>query len=119
MAHLNRVTLIGNLTRDPEMRYTADGKAVTSFSLAVGRPSKNGEADFFDVTAWERLAETCTQFLKKGRQVLVEGYLHQEKWEKDGQKRSKITVTALNVQFLGSPKSEEPEAAPAHAETEE
>ena len=113
MAGLNKVILIGNVGKDPEMRYTANGKAVTSFSLAVNRNVSGGadgerreETDWFDIVAWERLAELCSQFLQKGRQTYVEGRLQTRSWEgQDGQKRYRTEVVASTVLFLGSPGS--------------
>ena len=108
MANYNRVILVGNLTRDPEKRYTANGVPVTNFSLAVNRRYRQGESEreetlFIDIVTWQRLAETCAEYLGKGRPVLVEGRLVQRKWEtEDGQRRSKIEVNADLVQFLGS-----------------
>lgn len=108
MANLARIIMVGNLTRDPELRYTAGGTAVASLSVAVNRRTKKGEewteeVSFFDVTTFGRRAETCAEYLAKGRPVLVEGDLVQRRWEtQDGQKRSKIEVQAFSVQFLGS-----------------
>jgi len=110
MASLNKVMLIGNLGKDPEMRYTANGKAVTSFSLACNRNytasdgERREETDWFDVVTWDKLAETCSQFLQKGRQAYVEGRLHTRSWEgQDGQKRYRTEVIANTVLFLGGP----------------
>lgn len=102
MANYNRVVLMGNLCRDPEMRYTSSGMAVASFGLAINRKSKDKkEVDFFDISAWDKTAELCNQYLEKGSGVLIEGRLKQERWEDDGgNKRSKIVVVASAVQFL-------------------
>lgn len=107
MADLNRVFLIGRLTQDPELRYTPNGAAVTDLRVATSRSwtGKDGERKedtlFIDVTVWNRQAENCCQYLKKGRQVHVEGYLRSESWESPtGEKRSKIKVEADRVQFL-------------------
>lgn len=106
MANLNRVLLIGRLTRDPELRYTAGGTAVADFGLAVNRRRKQGdewgeEVAYVDLTAWGRTAELANQYLAKGRQVFVEGYLKFDQWtSQDGQKRSKLGVTIENMQFL-------------------
>ena len=104
----NRVILIGNLTRDPELRYTPSGVAVCDLSLAVSSTRGKGadrkeETVFVDVTVWERMAENCNEYLSKGRPVLVEGRLRQDTWDdrETGKKRSKLAVTALSVQFLG------------------
>lgn len=104
----NRVVLLGNLTRDPELRYTPQGTAVTDLGLAVNRVSGRGtdrkeETTFVDVTVWERRAEICCEYLTKGRQVLIEGRLHLDQWEdrETGQKRNKLKVIASDVQFVG------------------
>ncbi len=106
---INQVVLMGRLTRDPEQRTTTTGKTVVSFSLAVDRMSQsadgNDTADFFDVTAWEKLGELIMQYLGKGRRVLVQGRLRQDSWDdKDtGKKRSKVEVVATDVTFLDGP----------------
>ena len=105
-ASLNVVVLVGNLTRDPELRYTPGGMAVTSFGLAVNNRRKVGEEwkeepCFVDVKVFGRMAETSSEFLSKGRPVAIEGRLSYSKWEKDGQTRSKLEVIANNIQFLG------------------
>ncbi len=109
MAGLNKVMLIGNVGKDPEMRYTANGSAVTTFSLACNRTftgadgERREETDWFEVVTWTKLAELCSQFLQKGRQAYVEGRLHTRSWEgQDGQKRYKTEVVAQTVLFLGS-----------------
>lgn len=122
MANLNRVFLIGRLTRDPEMRYTQSGTAICNFGLAVNRTwkgqdgQKQEDTTFVDITAWGRTGELAQQYLAKGRQVFLEGYLKFEQWEdrNGGGKRSKLSVTAENLQFLDSRTTErEPqEAAP-------
>ncbi|HEV2093267.1 MAG TPA: single-stranded DNA-binding protein [Rubrobacter sp.] len=103
MVSFNRVILAGNLTRDPELRFTNDGVPVCSFGLAVNRVrSKSEEVDFFDISAWRELGETIANYKKKGDPILVEGRLQYRTWEaQDGSKRSKVDVTADNVQFLG------------------
>ncbi|MEK7448461.1 MAG: single-stranded DNA-binding protein [Planctomycetota bacterium] len=119
MATLNKVFLMGNLTRDPELRYTPDGTPVCSFGLAVNRfyttagGEKKQDAIFVDITVWRKQAENCAEYLKKGRPVMVEGRLEMDTWEgKDGQKRSKLRVVAVNVQFMGArPTGEETPAA--------
>lgn len=97
---VNQVFLIGRLTRDPEQRTTASGKTVANFSIAVDRG--NDEADFFEITTWEKLAELVVKYLEKGRQVHVQGRLRQETWDdKDtGKKRSRIAINATDVTFL-------------------
>ena len=118
MANYNKVILMGNLTRDPELRYTPNGTAVATLSLAVNRRYKvndetREETDFFDIVVFGKQAENCSEYLQKGRPVLVDGRLQQRRWETDeGQKRSKVEVVAFTVQFLGTSRSPEP-AAPA------
>jgi single-strand DNA-binding protein len=109
MANLNKVMLIGNLTRDPELRYIPSGQAVTTFTIAVSRTynSKTGdkkeEVAFIRIVAWARLAEICNEYLKKGRPVFVEGRIQTRSWDgPDGNKRYATEVLADNVQFLGS-----------------
>ena len=110
MATVNKVMLIGNLTRDPELRYTPQGAAVCEFALALNRNYTNKqsgqrveEVSFIDIVAWARTAELCAEYLKKGRQVFIEGRLTQDRWEaQDGRKMSKVRVTAENIQFLGA-----------------
>ena len=111
MASLNRVFLIGNLTRDPELRYTPEGTAVLDLGLAVSRVyttkdnEKKTEVCFVDVVVWRRQAETCHEYLSKGSPIFVEGRLQFDQWEtSDGEKRSKLRVIANRVQFLGRPK---------------
>ena len=118
MASLNKVILIGNVGNDPEMRYTPDGKPVTSFNLAVSRRyttregERREETEWFTVVTWNRLAETCNQFLARGRRAYVEGRLRSRVWEgQDGQKRFRNEVIANKVVFLDrqpvAPASEE------------
>ena len=104
---MNRIFLIGRLTRDPELRYVPSGQPVANFTLAVDRSFKNSqgerETDFIDIVAWGKTGEICAEYLKKGRQVMIEGRLKQDRWEaQDGKKMSKVRVTAENVQFVGS-----------------
>jgi single-strand DNA-binding protein len=106
MASYNRVILVGNLTRDPELRYTPSGTAVSEIGLAVNdRVKRNDqwvdEPTFIDVTLWERTAEVANEYLSKGSPVLIEGRLKLDTWEKDGQKRSKLRVIANKMQMLG------------------
>ncbi len=109
MASFNKVLLMGNLTRDPELRYTASGAAVASFGLAVNRRYKQGddwkdEVCYVDITVWAKQAENCAEYLHKGSPVFVEGRLNFQSWESDtGQKRNKLDVVANTVQFLGRP----------------
>ena len=123
MASLNKVLLIGNLTKDPELRYTPNGTAVTNLRLAVNRKFKdrNGELKedtcFLTVTAWDKQAEICNQYLQKGRAVFVEGILQSRSWETtDKQKRSTIDVRAERIQFLSGPAKGGGEGAPASGE---
>ena len=116
-ASLNRVFLIGNLTRDPELRYLASGQAVATFTIAVNRAYTAGtgerkeETSFVRVVVWARRAEVCNEYLRKGSPVFVEGRLQSRSWEaQDGTKRSTTEVVANNVQFLGR--------APREAEAE-
>ena len=105
---LNQVTLMGNLTRDPELRQTPNGQNVTSFSLALNRSYKDASGawqeatDYIDCVSWGPLAERVAQYLTKGRRCLVQGRLQSRSWEQDGQKRSKVEVLASDVTFLAS-----------------
>jgi single-strand DNA-binding protein len=101
----NKAFFIGNLTRDPEMRYTPSGIAVTRFTVAVNRNFKKdgeqkSETDFIRIVAWRRLAEICGEFLKKGSAVYVEGRLQIDTYEKDGEKKTSVEVVADNMQIL-------------------
>lgn len=102
---INQVILMGRLTRDPEQRTTTTGKTIVSFSIAVDRGGQDDQADFFNVTAWEKLGELVMQYLSKGRRVLVQGRLRQDSWDdkESGQKRSRVEVTATDVTFLDGP----------------
>lgn len=110
VADFNKVMLMGNLTRDPEVRYTPSGTAVADLGLAVNRSFKGtdgqlkDETCFVRVTVWSRQAENCAQYLKKGSPVFVEGRLKYDEWEKDGQKQSRLSVVGERVQFLGAPR---------------
>lgn len=105
----NQVILMGNLTRDPELRQTPNGHSVASFGLALNRSYKGSDGnwqeatDFIDVVAWGPLGERVSQYLAKGRQCLVNGRLQSRSWEQDGQKRNKVEVVAQDVTFLGGP----------------
>ena len=114
MANLNKVLLIGNLTRDPEPRFTPSGTQVTTFDLAVNRDYRTKEGEkkretcFVTIETWGRQAETCAEYLRKGSSVFVEGRLKFRNWEtQTGEKRSKLEVTAERIQFLGSRRAEE------------
>lgn len=105
MANFNRVILVGNLTRDVELRYTPGGTPVTDISIAVNERIKRNEewveeTSYFDVTIWGRTAEVAGQYLSKGRSVLIEGRLKQDRWEQDGQKRSKVKIICEKMQML-------------------
>ena len=123
---MNNVVLVGRLTREPSMRYTPSGVAVANFSLAVDRPFANAdgkkECDFIDIVAWRKTAETCAEYLDKGRLVGVEGRLQIRSYEdKEGNKRKVAEVVANNVRFLDSKKKDEqatPESAPAPSDTD-
>ncbi len=113
MANLNKVMLIGRLTRDPELKYIPSGAAVAEFGFAVNRyyNTPNGERKedtcFLEISAWGKLGETVNSYLRKGRQVYVEGHLTYSEWQtQEGQKRSRIRVVAETVQFLDSTRSE-------------
>lgn len=105
---LNRIVLIGRLTADPQLRYTQNGTAVTTFRLAVdrGRPNQQGEreTDFIDIVTWQKLAETCANNLNKGRLVAVDGRLQIREYEYEGQRRRAAEVVADTVRFLDWPK---------------
>lgn len=108
MSNLNKVMLMGRLTRDPELRYTPQGSAVTEIGVAINREYTVGterrkETTFVDVTLWKRQAEVVCQYLKKGGPIFIEGRLSLDSWEtQDGQKRSRLRVVAENFQFLGT-----------------
>lgn len=107
MNDVNYVILIGRLVRDAELKYTNSGLAVSSFAIAVNRSKKQGESwidevSFFDIALFGKRAESLNQYLLKGGQIAVEGMLVQDRWENDGQKRSKVRVFCNNVQLLGS-----------------
>ncbi len=109
MANLNKVLLIGRLTRDPESRSTPSGQTVVSLGLAVNRTytrrdsgEKVEETAFVDVEAWGRTGETIARYMRRGRQIFIEGRLKFDSWEKDGQRRSKLSVVAETFQFLDS-----------------
>ena len=121
MSNINNVVLLGNLTREIELRFTPKGSAVANMGLALNRVwtdesgQKKEEVTFLDVAVFSKQAENCAKYLKKGSQVAVIGRLRQENWDdkNTGQKRSKITIVADNVQFLGSPAGGEGGAAAA------
>lgn len=107
---MNSLHIIGNLTKDPELRTTPSGLSVCSFTVAVNRRKKDGnqpEADFFNVTAWRERGETCAKYLSKGRKVSVVGPVSVRTWESNGKHGASLEVTADDVEFI-SPKGEEP-----------
>lgn len=111
---INQVILMGRLTRDPEQRTTTTGKTIASFSIAVDRAGQDDQADFFDVTAWEKLGDLAVQYLSKGRRVLVQGRLRQDSWDdkETGKKRSRVEITATDITFLDGPASDSQNSAP-------
>ena len=136
MASVNKVILVGNCTRDPEVRYTPKGTAVTDLGLAMNRyyssdgGEKREETTFVDVTLWGRQAEVAAEYLKKGRPVYIEGRLQMDSWEdkNSGQKRSKLKVVGEQMQLLGSREGgggggggfqQERESAPPQQESQE
>ncbi|HUI45246.1 MAG TPA: single-stranded DNA-binding protein [Nitrospirota bacterium] len=106
MTSFNKVILLGNLTRDPEVRYTPNGIAVASFAIAVNRKYKQGdetkeEVSYIDIVVFGKQAESCGQYINKGDSVLIDGRLQQRRWEtEEGQKRTKIEVVAQSVNFM-------------------
>jgi len=119
MVSLNRVLLIGNLTKDPELRYTPSGTPVANLRLAVNSSFKDQagqrkeETCFVTIVVWSRQAEICQQYLKKGRSVFIEGRLLYRSWESEGKTRSTMEVRADRVQFLGAPSGAPRDTAPA------
>ncbi len=130
---LNTVSIMGNLTRDPEMKYTSSGRPVCNLSIANNRVySKNGEkiseVSYFDVEVWGVVAENCSKYLSRGSGIIVEGRLKQDRWERDGKTQSRVRIVANNVHFLpkrgeggggsmGSQGAGSPEMASAPADT--
>ncbi|MBF0387400.1 MAG: single-stranded DNA-binding protein [Candidatus Omnitrophica bacterium] len=113
---LNSVNIMGNLTRDPELKSTPSGKSVCKMSIANNRIyTKNNEkvteVSYFDIDVWGVVAENCVKYLKKGNGIIVEGRLRQDRWEKDGKTQSRVTITANNIHFM--PKKREETSAPA------
>jgi len=105
MSDYNNVGILGRLTRDPELSYTGNQTPICKFSIANNKRGTNGqdEVNFFDIVAWSKVATNCSQYLKKGSQVLISGRLEQNRYQdKTGQNRSSITVVAVSVQFIGS-----------------
>lgn len=122
MTDINHVVLIGRLTKDlgtdeRSFGYVANGQARANVSIAVNRSRKNGdqwvdEVNYFDVTIWGKTAENLKPYLTKGKQIAIDGYLKQDRWEKDGQKMSKVSIVANNVQLLGGRGDGPAQAAP-------
>jgi single-strand DNA-binding protein len=107
---VNVVTLIGNLATEVELREVGPEKKVASFVLAVDRASREGGADFVSVSAWDRQAELCAEYLGKGRRIAVDGRLKSRSWEEEGKRRSAVEVVARRVEFLGGgPRRDEEE----------
>jgi single-strand DNA-binding protein len=112
MASLNKVMLLGNLTRDPEIKYLPSGTAVADIGLAINRRFRTQQGEdkeetcFVSVEVWGRQAETCGEYLSKGSPLLVEGRLKYEEWERDGKKNSRLKVVAERTQFVGGRRSE-------------
>lgn len=125
MASLNRVFIIGNLTMDPELRFTPNGTAVANLRVAVNHRYQGAsgdwveEASFFNVVAWGRQAEVCNEYLRKGRPVLIEGRLRSRSWETpEGQKRSTVEIVASRVQFLGKAETRSEDTIAAEADAD-
>ena len=107
MADINHVVVVGRLTRNAELKYTNSGQAVCKFSIANNQRRKKDdqwtdEAHFFDIVLWGKTGESLNQYLVKGKQVGIEGQLRQNRWEQDGQQRSKVEIVASNVMLLGA-----------------
>jgi single-strand DNA-binding protein len=115
----NRIILIGNLTKDPELRYTPQGTPVASFRIAVNTRYKQSDESredtlFIDIVTFGKQAETCSQYLNKGKSVLVEGRLQERRWESEGQQKSKFEVIAQTVRFLSRKGAGEGQGVPEH-----
>jgi single-strand DNA-binding protein len=111
---INKVMLVGRLTRDAELQYTNSGYALCKFSVAVNRRKKEGnqwidEANYFDGNLWGKRGESLNSYLTKGTQVAIEGQLKQDRWEKDGVKRSKVSIEVSNIQLLGGKSQGQPQ----------
>lgn len=122
MVSLNKVLFIGNLTKDPELRYTPSGTPVATLRLAINSSFKGQDGQrkeetcFVNIVVWSKQAEICNQYLKKGRAIFVEGRLIYRSWEAEGKTRSLLEVRADRVQFLGAPGGSRAEAGPAPSE---
>ncbi len=114
----NRVVLLGNLTRDPELKYIPSGMAVSELGLALNDRRKNAQGEwvdettFVDVTLWGRTAEVANEYLSKGSQVLIEGRLKLDQWEKEGKKMSKLRVVGEQMRMVGGKRNEQPQDEP-------
>lgn len=118
MSSLNKVFLLGNLTRDPELRQTPSDASVCNFSIAVNEGfGDKKKVNFFNVQTWQKTAEACAKYLSKGRLVLVEGRLQNRSYEKDGQKRTVTEIVAENVQFMGGDIKKAAEAGSDYEDT--
>lgn len=113
---MNRVILSGNLTRDPEVRYTQNGKAYARMGLAVNRPYSKDAVDFFNLLAWDKTAEFCGKYLKKGSRILVEGRMQTNSYEKDGVKYNGVEIIVENIEFAGSKKDADNQQAKSQQE---
>lgn len=116
MSNTNILALVGRLTRDAELSYTNNGTAKAAFSIAVNRSVKKGdawtdEASFFDLTLWGKTAEGLAKYMAKGQLVAVQGSLKQERWEKDGQKQSRVAIHVDNIELLGGKPANAPQQA--------
>lgn len=122
MTDINKTIIIGRLTRDAEIKYTSAGTAIATCSIAVNASRKDqsgnwvDEVNFFDVTLFGKAAENLKAYLLKGKQIAVEGHLKQDRWEKDGQKYSKVSIQAETIQLIGSKDSTAHSSAPAAAQ---
>ncbi len=117
---LNSVNIMGNLTRDPELRHTPSGRVVCNLSIANSRVfTRNGErvseVSYFDVEVWGTVAENCARYLQKGRGIIVEGRLRQDRWEKDGRTQSRVRIAANSIHFLPRRREDDAPAAPVQA----
>lgn len=117
MEDINHLTIIGNLVKDAELKYTNTGTPITALTIAVNRSVKKGdqwteEASFFDVSLWGKRGESLNQYLIKGTKIAVSGSLKQDRWEQDGQKRSRVIIQAENIQLLGGNKQDTQQSKP-------
>lgn len=117
---MNLVAIVGNLTRDPELKYTSNQTAVCQVGVAVNERTKQGKkAHFFDVTLWGKTAELAGEYLHKGDRVGISGRLNHETWESDGQRRSKVSIVADKLDFLSAPREDQETAATASSNSRE